>query len=131
MFVNIYMKGWNLMTKNMLKTPLGNLSFTNEALVFEREVLNQRLKIPKESISDIIISENLLTRGVSVTILYVEMGLSRQLYIPLDRKTTDIDGFLKTLEKESEALLLARLKNRGYIKEESYKKALEKVGKNG
>lgn len=131
MFVNIYMKGWNLMTKNMLKTPLGNLSFTNEALVFEREVLNQRLKIPKESISDIIISENLLTRGVSVTILYVEMGLSRQLYIPLDRKTTDIDGFLKTLEKESEALLLARLKNRGYIKEESYKKAVEKVGKNG
>lgn len=131
MFVNIYMKGWNLMTKNMLKTPLGNLSFTNEALVFEREVLNQRLKIPKESISDIIISENLLTRGVSVTILYVEMGLSRQLYIPLDRKTTDIDGFLKTMEAESEALLLARLKNRGYIKEESYKKALEKVGKNG
>ena len=118
-------------TKNILKTPLGNLSFTNEALVFEREVLNQRLKIPKESISDIIISENLLTRGVSVTILYVEMGLSRQLYIPLDRKTTDIDGFLKTMEAESEALLLARLKNRGYIKEESYKKALEKVGKNG
>lgn len=131
MFVNIYMKGWNLMTKNMLKTPLGNLSFTNEALVFEREVLNQRLKIPKESISDIIISENLLTRGVSVTILYVEMGLARQLYIPLDRKTTDIDGFLKTMEKESEALLLARLKNRGYIKEESYKKALEKVATNG
>ena len=131
MFVNIYMKGWNLMTKNMLKTPLGNLSFTNEALVFEREVLNQRLKIPKESISDIIISENLLTRGVSVTILYVEMGLSRQLYIPLDRKTTDIDGFLKTMEVESEALLLARLKNRGYIKEESYKKALEKVETNG
>ena len=131
MFVNIYMKGWNLMTKNMLKTPLGNLSFTNEALVFEREVLNQRLKIPKESISDIIISENLLTRGVSVTILYVEMGLSRQLYIPLDRKTTDIDGFLKTMEAESEALLLARLKNRGYIKEESYKKAVEKVRKNG
>lgn len=119
------------MTKNMLKTPLGNLSFTNEALVFEREVLNQRLKIPKESISDIIISENLLTRGVSVTILYVEMGLVRQLYIPLDRKTTDIDAFLKTMEAESEALLLARLKNRGYIKEESYKKALEKVGKNG
>lgn len=131
MFVNIYMKGWNLMTKNMLKTPLGNLSFTNEALVFEREVLNQRLKIPKESISDIIISENLLTRGVSVTILYVEMGLSRQLYIPLDRKTTDIDGFLKTMEAESEALLLARLKNRGYIKEESYKKVLEKVATNG
>ena len=118
-------------TKNILKTPLGNLSFTNEALVFEREVLNQRLKIPKESISDIIISENLLTRGVSVTILYVEMGLSRQLYIPLDRKTTDIDGFLKTMEAESEALLLARLKNRGYIKEESYKKAVEKVRKNG
>ena len=118
-------------TKNILKTPLGNLSFTNEALVFEREVLNQRLKIQKESISDIIISENLLTRGVSVTILYVEMGLSRQLYIPLDRKTTDIDGFLKTMEAESEALLLARLKNRGYIKEESYKKAVEKVRKNG
>ena len=127
MFVNIYMKGWNLMTKNMLKTPLGNLSFTNEALVFEREVLNQRLKIPKESISDIIISENLLTRGVSVTILYVEMGLSRQLYIPLDRKTTDIDAFLKEIEKESEALLLSRLKNRGYIKEESYKKTMEKM----
>lgn len=118
-------------TKNILKTPLGNLSFTNEALVFEREVLNQRLKIPKESISDIIISENLLTRGVSVTILYVEMGLSRQLYIPLDRKTTDIDGFLKELERESESLLLGRLKNKGYIKEESYKKALEKVAANG